>query len=121
MTRQHGSRLIQINMRMITAPNHPPHPIYPEAGSDHRTYQEAGVVTSWITAEAAAERLGVKRATLYAYVSRGLLVRKRAPDGRTSLFDPREIDKLTARGRPRHQPAGAELVIESALTDITGD
>ena len=44
-------------------------------------------MTTWITAEAAAQRLGVKRATLYAYVSRGVLVRKRAPDGRASLFD----------------------------------
>ena len=35
-----------------------------------------------LTAQEAAERLGVKPATLYAYVSRGLLRRERGPDGR---------------------------------------
>jgi citrate synthase len=78
-------------------------------------------MTTWITAEAAARRLGVKRATLYAYVSRGVLVRKRAPDGRGSLFDAREIDRLATRGRPRGAPGGSGFVIESALTEITDD
>src|SRR5215469_8160461 len=78
-------------------------------------------MTAWITAEAAARRLGVKRATLYAYVSRGVLVRRRAPAGRGSLFDAAEIEKLARRGRPRRAPGGAELVIESALTEISGD
>jgi citrate synthase len=78
-------------------------------------------MASWITAEAAAQRLGIKRATLYAYVSRGVLVRRRAPGGRGSLFDAAEIEKLARRGRPRRAPGGAELVIESALTEISGD
>jgi len=78
-------------------------------------------VTAWITAEAAAQRLGIKRATLYAYVSRGVLVRRRAPGGRGSLFAAAEIEKLARRGRPRRAPGGAELVIESALTEISGD
>jgi citrate synthase len=70
------------------------------------------------TAEAAA-RLGVKPATLYAYVSRGLLRRERAPDGRTSTFDPAELDRLARPGRARRgrRPA-AELVVPSALTAI---
>src|SRR5215469_14984991 len=78
-------------------------------------------MTAWITAEAAAQRLGIKRASLYAYVSRGVLVRRRAPGGRGSLFDADEIEKLARRGRPRRAPGGAELVIESALTEISGD
>ena len=78
-------------------------------------------MTAWITAEAAAQRLGIKRATLYAYVSRGVLVRRRAPGSRGSLFDAAEIEKLARRGRPRRAPGGAELVIESALTEISGD
>jgi citrate synthase len=78
-------------------------------------------MTDWITAEAAAQRLGIKRATLYAYVSRGVLVRRRAPGGRGSLFEADEIEKLARRGRPRRAPGGAELVIESALTEISGD
>ena len=70
------------------------------------------------TAEAAA-RLGVKPATLYAYVSRGLLGRERAPDGRTSTFDPAEIDRLARPGRARRgrRPA-TDLVVPSALTAI---
>jgi citrate synthase len=70
------------------------------------------------TAEAAA-RLGVKPATLYAYVSRGLLGRERAPDGRTSTFDPAEVDRLARPGRARRgrRPA-TDLVVPSALTAI---
>ena len=73
------------------------------------------------TAEAAA-RLGVKPATLYAYVSRGLLARERSPGGRTSTFDPAEVERLTRRGhagRRGRRPA-AELVVESAVTAIEG-
>src|SRR6266545_4709515 len=71
------------------------------------------------TAEAAA-RLGVKPATLYAYVSRGLLGRERSPGRRTSTFDPAEVERLTRRsGRRGRRPAG-ELVVESALTAIEG-
>uniref|UniRef100_UPI00066E7AA9 citrate synthase n=1 Tax=Nonomuraea sp. SBT364 TaxID=1580530 RepID=UPI00066E7AA9 len=71
----------------------------------------------WIDAATAAERLGVKPATLYAYVSRGVLTRR--TDGRRSLFDAAEIEALARRGRPRHQPP--ELVIESAVTALGRD
>ena len=70
------------------------------------------------TVEAAA-RLGVKPATLYAYVSRGLLGRARSADGRTSTFDPVEIDRLARPGRARRgRRPSAELVVPSALTAI---
>ncbi|HEY7201991.1 MAG TPA: citrate/2-methylcitrate synthase [Candidatus Dormibacteraeota bacterium] len=72
-----------------------------------------------LTAQEAAERLGVKPATLYAYVSRGLLRRERGPDGR-SRFALAEVDRLAVRGR-RDRPQGAELRIESALTAIEDD
>jgi citrate synthase len=78
-------------------------------------------MTDLLTAAEAARRLGVKPATLYAYVSRGTLSRKRAADGRRSLFDPGEIEKLARRGRPR-RPAGAlDITVESQLTEISGD
>jgi citrate synthase len=78
-------------------------------------------VTTLLTAAEAARRLGVKPATLYAYVSRGTLSRRRAADGRTSLFDADEIEKLARRGRPR-RPAGAlDLTVESTITEISGD
>ena len=41
-----------------------------------------------LTTAEAAERFGVKPATLYAYVSRGLLSRERAPD---DLVEPHDI------------------------------
>jgi citrate synthase len=74
-----------------------------------------------LTAAEAARRLGVKPATLYAYVSRGVLSRGKASDGRGSLFDEAEIERLARRGRPR-RPAGAvDITVESAITEITGD
>ncbi|MFF0769058.1 citrate synthase [Nonomuraea wenchangensis] len=73
----------------------------------------------WIDAATAAERLGVKPATLYAYVSRGVLRRRHADDGRRSLFSAEEVERLARRGRPRSQPP--ELVIESAVTALGVD
>ncbi|MFB4264819.1 citrate synthase [Nonomuraea sp. GTA35] len=73
----------------------------------------------WIDAATAAERLGVKPATLYAYVSRGVLQRRHGEDGRRSLFSAEEIERLARRGRPRSQPP--ELVIESAVTALGVD
>jgi len=75
----------------------------------------------WIGATEAARRLRVKPATLYAYVSRGVLRRRRAPDGRSSLFDPAEVDELARRGRPRRPRNPAELVLESALTTFVDE
>jgi len=74
------------------------------------------VVGGLLTAEEAAARLGVKPATLYAYVSRGQLRRERGPDGRSRFALP-DLDRLGRQGR-RDRAAGAELSIESALTAI---
>ncbi|MCF2526649.1 citrate synthase [Yinghuangia soli] len=69
-----------------------------------------------LTAEEAARRLGVKVETVYAYVSRGLLVSVRAPDGRTSLFAPDEVDAVARRaGRGR----GASPALEEVRTGIS--
>jgi citrate synthase len=74
-----------------------------------------------LTTTEAAARLGVKPATLYAYVSRGILARERSPDGRTSTFDAAEIERLArpGRARPGRRPA-PELVVRSALTAVDG-
>ncbi len=77
-------------------------------------------MSEWIGASEAARRLGIKPATLYSYVSRGVLRRRTGEDGRSSLFDAGEVESLARRGRPRHPGAG-EFVIESALTEITSD
>jgi citrate synthase len=73
-----------------------------------------------IDAAEAARRLGVKPATLYAYVSRGVLRRRPGSDGRRSMFDAAEVELLARRGRPR-RAAETELVVESALTALVGD
>lgn len=77
-------------------------------------------MTEWIGAAEAADRLGIKPASLYAYVSRGVLTRRREADGRASMFDADEIADLARKGKPRRAPGASELVIESSLTDITG-
>jgi citrate synthase len=99
--------------------------------------------TDWIGAAEAARRLGIKQATLYSYVSRGVLTRRRSGGtggesggsggsgggrgsrgggpGHGSLFDPGEVEELARRGRPRRAPGLAGLVIESGVTEITDD
>lgn len=72
-----------------------------------------------LTAQEAADRLHVKPETLYAYVSRGLLRRERAPDGR-SRFALADVDRLAGGGR-RDRASRSELRIESALTAIEDD
>jgi citrate synthase len=81
--------------------------------------RQDGRMTEWIGAAEAAQRLGIKPASLYAYVSRGVLDRKRDAGGRGSLFDADEVARLALKGRPRRAPSGAELIIESSLTEIT--
>ena len=69
------------------------------------------------TAEAAA-RLGVKRETLYAYVSRGLLASERGVDRKGSTFDAAEIDRFRRR-RNERRPGRLEVAVGSAVTDVT--
>ncbi|HLN67084.1 MAG TPA: citrate/2-methylcitrate synthase [Streptosporangiaceae bacterium] len=78
-------------------------------------------MSEFLTAAEAAQRLGVKPATLYAYVSRGVLRRDLADDGRRSLFDSDEVERLARRGRPRRPAGAADITVESAITEITGD
>ncbi|KJC63794.1 citrate/2-methylcitrate synthase [Agreia bicolorata] len=82
-----------------------------------------------LTAAQAAARLGVKRATLYAYVSRGLLSSVRSESG-GSVFDALEVESLAdtrSRGRSsgpadRSTMAGRPLmVVDSDLTLIEND
>ncbi|HET7530955.1 MAG TPA: citrate synthase [Mycobacteriales bacterium] len=71
----------------------------------------------WVDAAEAARLLGVKPATLYAYVSRGLLTRRRADDGRRSLFDPAELAALHKRSAP--DPGAVSFT--SAVTALGAD
>jgi citrate synthase len=62
------------------------------------------VINRRLTSAEAAERLGVKPATLYAYVSRGVLSRLRTPTG--STFDPQEVARLARSSRHRSFVSG---------------
>ncbi|NYE95874.1 citrate synthase [Psychromicrobium silvestre] len=64
------------------------------------------------TAQAAA-RLGVKAATLYAYVSRGLISSERAVDAAGSTFDPLEVETLARR---RRSAGAASELLSTPLT-----
>ena len=68
----------------------------------------AATTGTWITTTEAAQRLGVKRATLYAYVSRGLLRSERRPGQQESLFDRGQIDAMASATRP---PGGPQPVL----------
>ena len=58
-----------------------------------------------ISARVAAERLGIKPATLYAYVSRGLVRSVSGPEGRERLYDEADVARLQ-RQRETGRKAG---------------
>jgi citrate synthase len=91
---------------------------------------EAGAAADALPAEEAAALLGVKPATLYAYVSRGL-VSSVGAGGRSRLYLRRDLERLRARRDAPEDPAtppaipgsaGAlrwgEPVLDSAITAI---
>lgn len=75
----------------------------------------------WLTTSQAARRLGVKPATIYAYVSRGVLESHR-DDDRTSRFRTADVEVLALRGRPREASRHHSLDIEisTRVTEIDG-
>lgn len=83
-------------------------------------------MSSYLTATETAERLGVSRATLYAYVSRGLLHAHLGPTSRESRYALADVEMLAGqrkRGRKPREVAKAALswglpVLESAITLI---
>ncbi|WP_328671939.1 citrate synthase [Streptomyces sp. NBC_00328] len=71
-----------------------------------------------------AELLGVKPETVYAYVSRGQLSSRRAPGGRGSTFDPKEVEALARRNRREgggSSSGGGELSVRTRITLIDKD
>ena len=72
------------------------------------------------TAQVAA-RLGVKPETVYAYVSRGLLVSTRIPMVRGSLFAVDEVEQLASREGARRTAGGSVEHIRSQLTLLAED
>lgn len=75
-------------------------------------------MSRFVAAAEAARQLGVQRATLYAYVSRGLIERRVAVDGRTSLYSIDDIERLAGRSRRRDVAPRPSLDVQ-IVTDIT--
>jgi citrate synthase len=78
-----------------------------------------------LTSAQAAARLQIKPATLYAYVSRGLLSGERAEKG-GSTYDPLDVEAFAASRRKGSRPAGGPvgrplMVLDSDLTLIQDD
>jgi citrate synthase len=75
----------------------------------------------YVGAAEAARQLGVRRATLYAYVSRGLIGRRVAVDGRTSLYSVDDLDHLARRVRRREAEPRPSLDVQIVTTVTTLD
>jgi citrate synthase len=71
-------------------------------------------INRWVTSDEACQRLGIRSQTLYAYVSRGRLTRRR--EGRRSLFSVDELDRLAAKGRRGTRQARLEVLIDTEVT-----
>ena len=63
-------------------------------------------MSPYSSAAAAAQRLGVSRATLYAYVSRGWIRSYVVPGRRSREYSREDIERLAARARGRRDPLG---------------
>jgi citrate synthase len=85
---------------------------------------------AWLDADEAVETLGVSRATLYAYVSRGRIRSEAAPGTqRRRRYSRDDIERLKARSRERRNPEKAAEqalhwglpILESAITLIADE
>jgi citrate synthase len=94
---------------------------------DQRGFDNQGLAAAYLTGGEAARFLGVKRETLYAYASRGLLRSEPAGGaGRARRYLREDLERLKARhdARSGHAAVAAgalrwgEPVLESALTAI---
>jgi citrate synthase len=74
-----------------------------------------------LESDEAARRLGVKVSTLYAYVSRGLLVSHRAASGRRSLFEVDEVERLARRSRQGKVTETRMVTITTAITQLSDE
>ncbi|MXM67822.1 helix-turn-helix domain-containing protein [Streptomyces sp. HUCO-GS316] len=77
-----------------------------------------------LSTKEAAELLGVKPETVYAYVSRGQLTSRRVPGGRGSTFDAGEVEALALRNRRESggsPGSSGELSVRTRITLIDKD
>lgn len=77
-----------------------------------------------LSTKEAAELLGVKPETVYAYVSRGQLSSRRVPGGRGSTFDAKEVEALARRNRRESggsPGSGGDVSVRTRITFIDRD
>lgn len=82
--------------------------------------------SAYVSGDEATALLGIKRQTLYAYASRGLVRSRPAPGGRAHVYSRDDLQKLKARSDARsgHGPVAAsalrwgEPVLETAVSTI---
>jgi citrate synthase len=78
-------------------------------------------MSRYVGATEAARQLGVRKETLYAYVSRGLVERRVAVDGRTSLYAVDDLEQLAGRSRRRDVEPRPSLDVQIATGVTTLD
>src|SRR5690606_32007545 len=84
---------------------------------------------TYLSAAEATQRLGISTATLYAYVSRGLIESRPGEDHRSRVYRALEVERLAARkraGRGAARGAARSLdrglpVMETAISQIRPD
>src|SRR4051794_3660428 len=76
---------------------------------------------TWMTTQEAAQRLGVKPQTLYAYISRGVVRSERVPGTQTSRVRRSDVERLLTRSRRADSAGRVEVVIDTELTLLDPD
>jgi citrate synthase len=65
-----------------------------------------------------ARRLGVRRETVYAYVSRGLLERHPASGHHRSVFAADAVERLASRARQPGRSGALEVIVDTEITNL---
>lgn len=71
-----------------------------------------------LSTDEVARRLGVRRETVYAYVSRGLLERHPASAHHRSLFDADAVARLSSRARQPGRSGALEVIVDTEITHL---
>jgi citrate synthase len=79
------------------------------------------LVEGMLDSEQAARRLGVKLATLYAYVSRGVIESHRSGDNRRRLFVAEDVEALARRTREAKSTQPKFATVLTGITEIRDD